>query len=664
MRTPLSLLILVALVIPLIIPATATITDNKFPEARVFVTNVVDGDTVDIAPAVKVAGEYRYSVRLADINAPGINTQEGDWSKGNLTQLLASYGGIVYLDIDDEYGTDQYGRIVAVVYVRYNSTHLLNVNKWLVDNGYARIEDFDNEFNPSTWSLYEPYSSSSDNYPTVNDYTVTGYNPGSYSTHGGVSYAVTPDGSYLAFAVAEQYDAANNPAPKVRVMVFNTATGGLETSLTIDQAYNSAINAFQGFIAIAANNTGFLVVWNQYSDTIGTSRSRIVEWAYIGKTSNGWQVTTRGYSYSGSYQFAPMAAYIPSSGNWSVFYVYRTSGGDNRLYVNTHTGGLEVPGYTAGYASLGSNSNVNLSVGVDYYGRLFMDKYTGKMAVVARTWSSSTGYDMGVVVFDPTRAPWGVSVVLIDNRPGDQGPSPVSYSTSYGTVTATNYYFALFGNVHSEALYTRSSTRILAVYNDTSTSLAYFVYDVTTGQTVKGPTTLATGLSSGSSYYPWVIAGKNGWLVIYSDGTGYYNYTYIDKDGNIGSSVALGGNIGWVRGAFDPVNDRFIIVFSSKGPKSDRDIFLVYVDESTGELSKYVVPVANTTNDEYFTLPVYLNDRLYLAFIGGSTHIAVVGSEFYQSPAPIPEPWITGAVALVVVGTVIAFYRSRRKHSS
>ena len=32
------------------------------------------------------------------------------------------------IDIDDIYGTDPYGRWVGVVYVRYNSTHCLNVN--------------------------------------------------------------------------------------------------------------------------------------------------------------------------------------------------------------------------------------------------------------------------------------------------------------------------------------------------------------------------------------------------------------------------------------------------------------------------------------------------------------------------------------------------------
>lgn len=44
-----------------------------------------------------------------------------------------------------------------LVYVRYNKTHLLNVNKWLIDNGYAVISDYVNEFNPYTWKLYIYY---------------------------------------------------------------------------------------------------------------------------------------------------------------------------------------------------------------------------------------------------------------------------------------------------------------------------------------------------------------------------------------------------------------------------------------------------------------------------------------------------------------------------
>jgi hypothetical protein len=63
-------------------------------------------------------------------------------------------GKYVYLDIDDLYIYDRYGRVVAIVYLPINTTHLLNINLWLVQKGYTRAIDYPNEFNPSTWKLY------------------------------------------------------------------------------------------------------------------------------------------------------------------------------------------------------------------------------------------------------------------------------------------------------------------------------------------------------------------------------------------------------------------------------------------------------------------------------------------------------------------------------
>jgi hypothetical protein len=65
-------------------------------------------------------------------------------------------GKQVYLDVDDITRTDSSGqRLVCVVYVDYNSTHYENVNKALLEGGYAVVWDHDNnEFEPSNWSLY------------------------------------------------------------------------------------------------------------------------------------------------------------------------------------------------------------------------------------------------------------------------------------------------------------------------------------------------------------------------------------------------------------------------------------------------------------------------------------------------------------------------------
>jgi hypothetical protein len=62
----------------------------------------------------------------------------------------------VYLDIDDLYRTGTYGRLICVAYVTYNSTHYVNVNKALLEGGYAEISNYNNEFSPYSWSLYIP----------------------------------------------------------------------------------------------------------------------------------------------------------------------------------------------------------------------------------------------------------------------------------------------------------------------------------------------------------------------------------------------------------------------------------------------------------------------------------------------------------------------------
>lgn len=122
--------------------------DTQYVEVDVCadIYHVVDGDTFDAFPIGRV--------RLADINAPEINTDEGVLARNALYNLVLKYGARVYLDVDDLYVMDKYNRIVAIAYLRYNKTHILNVNKWLIDNGYADIFDYKNEFNPYTWSLY------------------------------------------------------------------------------------------------------------------------------------------------------------------------------------------------------------------------------------------------------------------------------------------------------------------------------------------------------------------------------------------------------------------------------------------------------------------------------------------------------------------------------
>ena len=113
-------------------------------DATSIVTNVIDGDTFDVA-----LGER---IRLADVDAPESWESGYSAAKDFLVDLV--YGKKTYLDIDDIYEIDPYDRLVCVVYVEHNSTHFMNVNKALIAQGHAKIADYDNEFSPYLWNLY------------------------------------------------------------------------------------------------------------------------------------------------------------------------------------------------------------------------------------------------------------------------------------------------------------------------------------------------------------------------------------------------------------------------------------------------------------------------------------------------------------------------------
>jgi len=104
---------------------------------------VIDGDTFDAFPVGRI--------RPADIDAPEFGDAEYDASRNYLISLIG--GKQVYLDVDDNNMDDSLERLICVVYVRKNATHLWNVNHKMVLEGHAVIDDFtDNEFNPFTWT--------------------------------------------------------------------------------------------------------------------------------------------------------------------------------------------------------------------------------------------------------------------------------------------------------------------------------------------------------------------------------------------------------------------------------------------------------------------------------------------------------------------------------
>jgi endonuclease YncB( thermonuclease family) len=108
------------------------------------VSRFIDGDSFEIP------GD---EVRLADVSAPEWYEPGGERATNALHDLLA--GETIYLDTDQKSGRGPYGRLIAVIYVKHDSTRYKNVNKALLNQGVVDLTDYtNNEFNPSEWRLY------------------------------------------------------------------------------------------------------------------------------------------------------------------------------------------------------------------------------------------------------------------------------------------------------------------------------------------------------------------------------------------------------------------------------------------------------------------------------------------------------------------------------
>lgn len=139
-------------------------------DATTTADRVIDGDTFDTTTEGRI--------RLADVDAP----ERGESGYYNAKNLLDEFisGKTVYLDIDDIYRTGPYGRLICVVYVDHNSTHLMNVNKALLLEGAVVTDNYHNEFNPYTWALYvqrlqKPYSSPVDHDDSWRTEVIVGF---------------------------------------------------------------------------------------------------------------------------------------------------------------------------------------------------------------------------------------------------------------------------------------------------------------------------------------------------------------------------------------------------------------------------------------------------------------------------------------------------------
>ena len=137
---------LVYIIVAILISSIPTVYGSGEFDTSTVVSLVTDGDTFDTTS--------EGTVRLADVDASEYYEYGYQSAKDFLISLI--YGKTVYLDIDDIYGTGTYGRLICVAYVTYNSTHYVNINQALLIEGHAEISNYNNEFNPYSWSLYIP----------------------------------------------------------------------------------------------------------------------------------------------------------------------------------------------------------------------------------------------------------------------------------------------------------------------------------------------------------------------------------------------------------------------------------------------------------------------------------------------------------------------------
>ncbi len=95
---------------------------------KAIVNRVIDGDTINMTIDLGFRLSYTANCRLAGINAPELDTQEGKDSRDAL-KLLVGQGQEV--DVYSK-GLDKYGRPIVVI-----RHHRIDVNIEMIKKGYA-----------------------------------------------------------------------------------------------------------------------------------------------------------------------------------------------------------------------------------------------------------------------------------------------------------------------------------------------------------------------------------------------------------------------------------------------------------------------------------------------------------------------------------------------
>jgi len=158
------------------------------------VTRVVDGDTFVLSNGDRV--------RLADIDAPESYESGFTASTDALSSLVL--GKTVYLDVDDLFETDVYGRYVCVVYIKSGSVYS-NVNHALLASGHADLDDYHNQFDPSDWGTPGTVSTANAEYITDSSSSSSSSSGSSSSSSSSGSGSSTSSASYVGSVNSDKY---------------------------------------------------------------------------------------------------------------------------------------------------------------------------------------------------------------------------------------------------------------------------------------------------------------------------------------------------------------------------------------------------------------------------------------------------------------------------
>jgi len=110
-------------------------------EYKAEIIGVYDGDTVTAKVDLGFDVLFENNFRLNGINAPemkGTDKTAGTISRDALRQLVLGKKVIIKTIKDRQ---EKYGRYLAVIYVLQKDS-LINVNEWMVNNGFAEFKDY------------------------------------------------------------------------------------------------------------------------------------------------------------------------------------------------------------------------------------------------------------------------------------------------------------------------------------------------------------------------------------------------------------------------------------------------------------------------------------------------------------------------------------------